>query len=63
MAEHFNPKVFVNCLQDKESYETRLFIWLKGDDVTNTCVNKGLTKIGYGTKVEVTVVKSLSLAK
>ena len=48
-AGHFDPTVFVNCLQVEKSCETRLFIWLQNGDITNECVNIGNTRIGADT--------------
>ena len=39
-AGHFDPRVFVNCLQVEKCCERRLFIWLQSGDVINACVNK-----------------------
>ena len=58
-AGHFNPRVFVNCLQVEKCCERRLFIWLQSGDVTKTCVNKVNTMIGYDTKTEVTLVEGV----
>ena len=56
-AEHFDPRVFVNCLQVEKCCERRLFIWLQSGDVINVCVNKVNTMIGCGTQAEVTLVR------
>ena len=56
-AGHFDPRVFVNCLQVEKCCERRLFVWLQNGDVTNVCINKGNTRIGSDTKMEVTVVE------
>jgi len=37
---HFDPRVFVNCLQVEKCCKRRLFIWLQSGHVTNACVNK-----------------------
>ena len=58
-AGRFDSRVFVNCLQVERCCERRLFIWLQSGDVTNTCVNKVNTVIGYGTKMEVTLVEGV----
>ena len=58
-AGRFDSRVFVNCLQVEKYCERRLFIWLQSGDVTNACVNKVNTVIGYGTKTEVTLVEGV----
>ena len=58
-AGRFNARVFVNCLQVEKYCERRPFIWLQSGDVTNACVNKVNTVIGFDTKTEVTLVEGV----
>ena len=58
-AVHFDPRVFVNCLQVEKCCGRWLFIWLQSGDVTNVCVNKVNKVIRSGTQTEVALVKGV----